>query len=54
MLSPSIITRTVSDHNSDRYYKRFKTYDHLVTMLYATLSGVCGNYPRYYWPARDE
>ena len=40
MLSPSIITRTVSQHNSDRYYKRFKTYDHLVTMLYATLSGV--------------
>ncbi|MBZ9729436.1 IS4 family transposase [Salegentibacter sp. JZCK2] len=40
LLSPSIITRTVSDHNSDRYYKRFKTYDHLVTMLYATLSGV--------------
>lgn len=40
LLSPSIITRTVSNHNSDRYYKRFKTYDHLVTMLYATLSGV--------------
>lgn len=40
LLSPSIITRTASDHNSDRYYKRFKTYDHLVTMLYATLSGV--------------
>ncbi|WP_262486293.1 DUF4372 domain-containing protein [Galbibacter marinus] len=40
LLSPSIITRTVSQHNSDRYYKRFKTYDHLVTMLYATLSGV--------------
>lgn len=40
LLSPSIITRTVSPYNSDRYYKRFKTYDHLVTMLYATLSGV--------------
>ncbi len=40
LLSPSIITRTVSQNNSDRYYKRFKTYDHLVTMLYATLSGV--------------
>ena len=24
---------------SDRYYKRFKTYDHLVTMIFATLSG---------------
>lgn len=40
LLSPSIIARTVSEHNSDRYYKRFKTYDHLVTMLYATLGGV--------------
>lgn len=40
LLSPSIITRTVSQYNSDRYYKRFKTYDHLATMLYATLSGV--------------
>jgi len=39
-LSPEIITRTASKYNSDRYYKRFKTYDHLVTMLYATLSGV--------------
>lgn len=40
LLSPDSITRTVSKYNSDRYYKRFKTYDHLVTMLYATLSGV--------------
>jgi len=40
LLSPTIITRTASEYNSDRYYKRFKTYDHLVTMLYATLSGV--------------
>ena len=40
LLSPAIISRTVSQHNSDRYYKRFKTYDHLVTMLYSTLGGV--------------
>lgn len=40
LLSPSIVHRTVKKHNSDRYYKRFKTYDHLVTMLYGTLSGV--------------
>jgi len=40
LLSPDIITRTASLYKSDRYYKRFKTYDHLVTMLYATLSGV--------------
>lgn len=40
LISPAIINRTVLHHNSDRYYKRFKTYDHLITMLYATLSGV--------------
>lgn len=40
LLPPAIISRTVSQHNSDRYYKRFKTYDHLVTMLYSTLGGV--------------
>jgi len=40
LLPLDIIARTAKDHNSDRYYKRFKTYDHLVTMLYATLSGV--------------
>lgn len=40
LISPDIITGSASQYNSDRYYKRFKTYDHLVTMLYATLSGV--------------
>lgn len=30
------INRLSRDHNSDRYYKRFKTYEHLITMLYAT------------------
>mgnify|MGYP000195971262 CR=1 FL=1 len=40
LVSPTIISRTAQKHNSDRYYKRFKTYDHLVTMLYGTLSGV--------------
>lgn len=40
LIDPGIITRTVKHHDSDRYYKRFKTYDHLVTMLFATLSGV--------------
>jgi hypothetical protein len=39
LVSPSIISRTAQKHKSDRYYKRFKTYDHLVTMLYGTLSG---------------
>lgn len=40
LVSPTIISRTAQKHKSDRYYKRFKTYDHLVTMLYGTLSGV--------------
>ena len=35
----SIIARTAKKHMSDRYYKRFKTYDHLVTMFFAILSG---------------
>lgn len=38
-LPSSIISRTAQEHNSDRYYKRFKTYDHLVTMIFATISG---------------
>lgn len=40
LLPTSTIARTAHKYKSDRYYKRFKTYDHLVTMLYATLSGV--------------
>ena len=40
LIPHSTISRTVQQQNSDHYYKRFKTYDHLVTMLYATLSGV--------------
>ena len=39
-ISPSDIARTAKTYNSDKYYKKFKTYDHLVTMLYATMSGV--------------
>jgi hypothetical protein len=33
-----IISRTAKQYNSDRYYKRFKTYDHLITMVFATMS----------------
>ncbi|MGK0137524.1 MAG: hypothetical protein ACI9DJ_000971 [Algoriphagus sp.] len=40
LLPTSLISQTVRKYKSDRYYKRFKTYDHLITMLYATLSGV--------------
>ena len=35
----SLIARTAKKEMSDRYYKRFKTYDHLVTMIFASLSG---------------
>jgi len=35
-----LINRTAQAWGADRYYKRFKTYDHLVTMLFAALSGV--------------
>ena len=34
------ITRTAKTYDSDKYYKKFKTCDHLVTMLYATTSCV--------------
>ncbi|WP_245545608.1 DUF4372 domain-containing protein [Gillisia limnaea] len=40
LLPAPTIARTAHKYKSDRYYKRFKTYEHLVTMLYATLSGV--------------
>lgn len=30
------LRRIVRQHNGDRYCKRFKTYDHLVTLLYAS------------------
>lgn len=38
-ISNSLISRTAKSQQGDRYYKRFKTYDHLVTMIFATLSG---------------
>lgn len=34
-----IIRDVVKEHQSDRYYKRFKTYEHLVTMLYTSFHG---------------
>ena len=33
------INRTAKENNSDRYYKTFKTIDHLITMMYVVLSG---------------
>jgi hypothetical protein len=35
-----VINRTAKQFNADRYYKRFKTYDHLIAMLFASISGV--------------
>ena len=35
-----IINRTALKHKSDRYYKSFKTYDHLITMIYAVISNL--------------
>lgn len=33
-----LVYRTATAHQSDRYTKTFKTYDHLITMLYSVLS----------------
>jgi hypothetical protein len=34
-----LIAEIASNRRSDRYYKAFKTYDHVLTMLYAAMSG---------------
>ena len=39
LINISDIYRTANCHNSDKYYKYFKTYDHLVTMIFAVISG---------------
>jgi len=33
------IYRTAKRHNSDRYTKKFNTYEHLVTMIFTVISG---------------
>lgn len=35
----SIIYRTAEKHKSDRYTKKFTTYEHLVTMIFTVISG---------------
>lgn len=35
-ISKSAVRKAVVEHESDRYYKRFDTFHHLVTMLYAS------------------
>jgi hypothetical protein len=37
LIPRSLIRRSVLEVNSDRYYKKFKSYEHLVTMLYTCL-----------------
>ena len=34
-----IIYRTAQKHNSDKYIKKFTTYEHLVTMIFTVISG---------------
>ena len=38
-LDPQDVYRTAKKHNSDRYTKKFTTYEHLVTMIFAVISG---------------
>jgi hypothetical protein len=35
LLSKTSIGQAVCKHNSDHYYKKFDTYHHVITMLYA-------------------
>lgn len=38
LIPRNIVYRTAARHQADRYVKTFKTYDHLITLLYAVLS----------------
>lgn len=42
LIPTTVIFNAVSKHKSDRYYKKFNTYHHLLTMLYACYQG-CGS-----------
>ena len=39
LLDRTEINRTAFEYKTDRYYKHFKTMDHLTTMVYVVLSG---------------
>ena len=39
LIPKHILRDVIKCHESDRYYKKFKTYDHLVTMLYTCFHG---------------
>lgn len=38
MVSKTLFSQLVSKHQSDRYYKEFKTWDHFVSLMFAILS----------------
>lgn len=38
LIDDSIISSSVKEHNSDRYIKRFKTKDHLISMLFCAFA----------------
>jgi hypothetical protein len=38
MVSKTLFSQIVSKHQSDRYYKEFKTWDHFVSLMFAILS----------------
>lgn len=39
-IDPSIVNDCALEHKADRYTKKFKTYDHLVTMVVSVLSNI--------------
>ena len=39
-IDPSIVNDCATEHKTDRYTKKFKTYDHLVTMVVSVLSNI--------------
>ena len=39
LIPSSLVSQVTRQHESDRYYKRFMSYDHLVTMLYTCFHG---------------
>lgn len=40
LIPKQVVARTAKTFDSDRYYKTCKTHEHLVSMLYASISGV--------------
>ena len=38
-MDKSVLSKIKAKHQSDRYYKKFDTWQHLVTMLYCSFSG---------------